>query len=283
MASMTAVSPASLSISIASRQNADRRLNVSPFSARVSARFSRVSLRVRAESSGDAEPAVETPSAATSPAAATTGSADEAAAPPKKKIIRRVKPAGAASAADDLLSAGRAVEQRGISMEGVAKVDRGEGQSLLRVLATVGGDALVLIVFAYIGRATHVSAAVDWELIKTAQPFLAGWLISALLFGDYSTATAAPSSPGDAAKSAAKTWALGVPLGIAFRSLIKGQPPQVPFLAVSLVMTAIFMLGWRAALATAMPGDAEAKKAQLNKSGNVFELMELLTSLTRRW
>ncbi|CAI7885980.1 unnamed protein product, partial [Closterium sp. NIES-54] len=71
-------------------------------------------------------------------------------------------------------------------------------------------------------------------------------------------------------------------LGIAFRSLIKGQPPQLPFLAVAIVMTSLLMLGWRAALAAALPGDG-GEKSKLDRKGSVFELLELLTSLVRRW
>ncbi|GJP43301.1 hypothetical protein CLOM_g2782 [Closterium sp. NIES-68] len=75
----------------------------------------RFTLRVRADASGDAEPVVEN-----APAAA--GSAE---APPKKKIIRRVKKPEGESAADDLLAPGRSVAERGVTVEGVAKVDRG--------------------------------------------------------------------------------------------------------------------------------------------------------------
>ncbi|CAI7878155.1 unnamed protein product [Closterium sp. NIES-53] len=240
---------------------------------RSAGKASRFTFRVRADASGgDAEPVVENASSA--------GSAE---APPKKKTIRRVKKPEGGSAADDLLAPGRSVEERGVTVEGVAKVDRGESSSTLaRALLTAGGDAAVLILFAYIGRATHVSAAIDWELIKTAQPFLAGWFISAIIFGDYSVGRPLPATPGDAAKEAGKTWALGVPLGIAFRSLIKGQPPQLPFLAVAIVMTSLLMLGWRAALAAALPGDG-GEKSKLDRKGSVFELLELLTSLVRRW
>ncbi|CAI5534424.1 unnamed protein product [Closterium sp. Naga37s-1] len=360
----------------------------------------RFTFRVRADAAGgDAESAVE-----------------NAPAPPKKKTIRRVKKPEGGSAADDLLAPGRSVEERGVTVEGVAKVDRGESSSTLaRALLTAGGDAAVLILFAYIGRATHVSAAIDWELIKTAQPFLAGWCISAIIFGDYSVGRPLPATPGDAAKEAGKTWALGVPvsgvevlrgvlgaskgrrcqggrktwalgvlvsavgvlggvagalhvmtlprleaaakvagkiwalgvlvtrhrvpqshqgpappaavpsshhchdltshsrlegcphsgsalqspfsppplpllphsspppstqlqLGIAFRSLIKGQPPQLPFLAVAIVMTSLLMLGWRAALAAALPGDG-GEKSKLDRKGSVFELLEVSSGL----
>ncbi|CAI6007923.1 unnamed protein product [Closterium sp. NIES-65] len=223
----------------------------------------RFTFRVRADAAGgDAEPAVE-----------------NAPAPPKKKTIRRVKKPEGGSAADDLLAPGRSVEERGVTVEGVAKVDRGESSSTLaRALLTAGGDAAVLILFAYIGRATHVSAAIDWELIKTAQPFLAGWCISAIIFGNYSVGRPLPATPGDAAKEAGKTWALGVPLGIAFRSLIKGQPPQLPFLAVAIVMTSLLMLGWRAALAAALPGDG-GEKSKLDRKGSVFELLEVSSGL----
>ncbi|CAI7894271.1 unnamed protein product, partial [Closterium sp. NIES-54] len=216
----------------------------------------RFTFRVRADASGgDAEPVVENASSA--------GSAE---APPKKKTIRRVKKPEGGSAADDLLAPGRSVEERGVTVEGVAKVDRGESSSTLaRALLTAGGDAAVLILFAYIGRATHVSAAIDWELIKTAQPFLAASSAAR-------TALLSPFSP----PSLSPPSLLPPPqlqLGIAFRSLIKGQPPQLPFLAVAIVMTSLLMLGWRAALAAALPGDG-GEKSKLDRKGSVFELLE---------
>ena len=45
------------------------------------------------------------------------------------------------------------------------------------------GDAAVLILFTYIGRATHVSSAVDLDLLISAFPFVTGeWDIQLSLY-----------------------------------------------------------------------------------------------------
>lgn len=52
-----------------------------------------------------------------------------------------------------------------------------------------------------------------------------------------------------AAITAAKVWALATPLGLVFRGLSRGYVPPVPFVIVSLVATAVVMVGWRSAYA----------------------------------
>eukprot|EP00270_Netrium_digitus_P007183 TRINITY_DN2091_c0_g1_i1.p1 TRINITY_DN2091_c0_g1~~TRINITY_DN2091_c0_g1_i1.p1 ORF type:complete len:318 (-),score=60.16 TRINITY_DN2091_c0_g1_i1:246-1199(-) len=192
----------------------------------------------------------------------------------------------------------RSVADYGVKLEGVAKIDDnsqlGVGQQLIRAGLLAGGDVLVLILFAWIGRATHVSPALDWSLIKTAEPFVDCWLFAAFLLGDYGVSVL-PKSESDppaagakaAALAAVKTWALGVPAGIVFRSFLKGQLPPPPFIVVSMASTAVLMIGWRAAF-----GEWERRKledmkttamASGNKKGDLFEFFELLTSLVRRW
>lgn len=93
-------------------------------------------------------------------------------------------------------------------------------------------------------------------------------------------------------------WALAAPLGLAFRAASKGYAPPVPFVIVSLVATAVFMIGWRTALAAATPdvvkaggagagsgpaAAAAAAKQRKDKRGNPLEFISLLVSLTKRW
>lgn len=58
---------------------------------------------------------------------------------------------------------------------------------------------------------------------------------------------------GPAAAAAAKTWALGVPLGVAIRSIGRGYVPAMSFIGISLAVTGVLMVGWRAALAAVTP------------------------------
>lgn len=56
-----------------------------------------------------------------------------------------------------------------------------------------------------------------------------------------------------AALAAAKTWALGVPLGVAIRSIGRGYVPAMSFIGISLAVTGVLMVGWRTALAAVTP------------------------------
>lgn len=57
------------------------------------------------------------------------------------------------------------------------------------------------------------------------------------------------SDVGAAAKTAAKVWAVGTPLGLVLRGVFKGYTPPVPFIIVSMVVTGVLMVGWRSAMA----------------------------------
>lgn len=43
-----------------------------------------------------------------------------------------------------------------------------------RVAFLVGGDIIVLLAFAAIGRLSHGMSVVDWDALRTADPFIAG-------------------------------------------------------------------------------------------------------------
>ncbi|GBF94799.1 hypothetical protein Rsub_07971 [Raphidocelis subcapitata] len=172
---------------------------------------------------------------------------------------------------------------------GVAAVDRGESDERAvdwgRVALLAGGDAAVLLAFAAVGRANHGEPLAG--ALETAAPFLIGWFAAAPFLGGYGR-DARGGAAGPAAAAAAKCWAVGAPLGLAVRGLSKGYMPPTPFIIVSLVATAVLMVGWRTGLAAATPEAAPASKAVLaqqrqNKRGNPFEFISLLMSLTKRW
>lgn len=52
-----------------------------------------------------------------------------------------------------------------------------------------------------------------------------------------------------AALTAAKTWAVAAPLGLVFRSILKGYPAPVPFIIVTCCVTGFLCIGWRSGLA----------------------------------
>ncbi|EIE23939.1 hypothetical protein COCSUDRAFT_62467 [Coccomyxa subellipsoidea C-169] len=134
-----------------------------------------------------------------------------------------------------------------------ATVDRGEdGPSLGRLALLVGGDAAALLLFAAIGRANHGESLDPASVLSVAWPFLVGWFGSAALLGGFGK-EAQGGRTGPAAITAAKCWALGTTVGVALRSLSRGYFPDKAFVIVSFAVTAVFLIGWRSALAAATP------------------------------
>lgn len=80
----------------------------------------------------------------------------------------------------------------------------------------------------------------------------AGWFTSGAVVGGYGSA-AQGGKVAPAALAAAKTWALGVPLGVAIRSIGRGYVPAMSFIGISLAVTGVLMVGWRTALAAVTP------------------------------
>ncbi len=81
---------------------------------------------------------------------------------------------------------------------------------------------------------------------------VSGWFLSGAFLGGFSK-EAQGGKAGPAAAAAAKTWALGVPLGIVIRSISRGYLPATSFMAVTLGVTGVLMVGWRTALAAVTP------------------------------
>lgn len=174
-------------------------------------------------------------------------------------------------------------------LEGVIQVERpgdGAAQSKLVSYAKVGllagGDLLCLLVFSAIGRLSHGLPVLDAETFKTADPFIAGWLLSSYLLGGFGDDAKGSNGVGNAVTVVAKSWVVGIPLGIAIRSVASGHLPQTPFILVAMGSTGVLLTAWRA-LASQLLSTGQSKKDDVYKKGNPFELFELLTSLVRRW
>jgi hypothetical protein len=177
------------------------------------------------------------------------------------------------------------------SWGGVAGVDRGESDDPTnwgRIALIVGGDVSALLLFAAVGRGSHGEVMSLVSVAGTAAPFLAGWLGAAVALGSYGKA-AQGGNTGAAAAAAAKAWAVGIPVGLAIRSVVRGYLPETVFIGVTLAVTAVLLVGWRSALAAATPEaaapatPAEALKRRKNKKGNPFEFLQLLSGLVGRW
>lgn len=80
----------------------------------------------------------------------------------------------------------------------------------------------------------------------------AGWFTSGALLGGFGQ-EAQGGKVGPAAAAATKTWAIGVPLGVAIRSLGRGYVPAMSFIGIAMGVTGVLMIGWRTALAALTP------------------------------
>jgi hypothetical protein len=103
---------------------------------------------------------------------------------------------------------------------------------------------------------------------------------AATLLGGYSQK--GNSSTGAAVATAAKVWAVAVPVALVIRSISRGYVPDKSFVIVSFAATAVLLVGWRAAFA-AVANKGNQQSLQRNKRGNPLEFLQLLASLTKRW
>lgn len=146
-----------------------------------------------------------------------------------------------------------------------------------------GGDVLAILLFSAIGRFSHGFSVFDGETLRTADPFIAGWVLSAYFLGGYGDDGRGVNGKTNAITAAVKSWALGIPLGILIRATGIGHIPPIKFMAVTMGSTAVLLIGWRALISNILADNGKSKKNDMYKRGNPFELFELLTSLVRRW
>ncbi|KAJ0981837.1 hypothetical protein J5N97_010092 [Dioscorea zingiberensis] len=173
-----------------------------------------------------------------------------------------------------------------VPLEGVIQFEKPSGPSKLlswvQVGILAGGDVLCLLLFAAFGRFNHGLPVVDLETARTADPFVAGWLLSAYFLGAFGDDGKGVNGPAKAIVAAAKSWAVGIPLGLAIRATTSGHIPPTPFILVTMGSTGILLIGWRALVCNFLP-KIQGQRNDAYRRGSPFELFELLTSLVRRW
>nr|WP_154921102.1 DUF3054 domain-containing protein [Microbacterium testaceum] len=101
-------------------------------------------------------------------------------------------------------------------------------------------DAVLVVVFAAIGRATHdgdVLGPLGSGLATTAWPFVAALLVGWLV-------TRAWRRPTAVVRTGLPVWAITVALGMVLRAL-SGQGIAVAFIIVATLTLALLLLGWR--------------------------------------
>ncbi|KAL5558708.1 hypothetical protein UlMin_034919 [Ulmus minor] len=178
------------------------------------------------------------------------------------------------------------VGQGDVPLEGVIQFEKPDTSSRFkkwgRVALFAGGDVLVLLVFAAIGRFSHGLSVFDTETLRTADPFIAGWFLSAYFLGGYGEDGRGMNGLSKGVTATVKSWALGIPIGVLIRAVTTSHFPAYTFILVTMGSTAVLLTGWRAILYSLIPGE-ESKKNDVYRRGSPFELFELLTSLVRRW
>ncbi|XP_010500170.1 PREDICTED: uncharacterized protein LOC104777594 [Camelina sativa] len=181
------------------------------------------------------------------------------------------------------------VGQENVPLEGVIQFDKPSSSTSSskftkwgRVALLAGGDVLALLIFSAIGRFSHGFPVFSIDTLHTADPFIAGWFLSAYFLGGYAEEGRGMKGRSNAVVAAAKSWIVGAPLGIVIRSASSGHIPASSFVLVTMGSTAVLLIGWRALLFSVLPTESK-KKDDTYRKGSAFELFELLTSLIRRW
>ncbi|XP_060199290.1 uncharacterized protein LOC132627744 [Lycium barbarum] len=181
------------------------------------------------------------------------------------------------------------VGQDSVPLEGVIQFEKPDSNNFRDklnkwgwVALLAGGDVAAILLFSAIGRFSHGFSVFDPDTLRTADPFIAGWLLSAYFLGGFGEDGRGKNGLFKAFIAATKSWSLGIPVGLAIRAASVGHIPPVNFIIVTMGSTAVLLIGWRTLLFSILPTD-KPKKNDVYKSGSPFELFELLTSLVRRW
>ncbi|WOL17698.1 hypothetical protein Cni_G26491 [Canna indica] len=173
-----------------------------------------------------------------------------------------------------------------VPLEGVIQFEKPGPSSKFVTWAQVGllagGDVLCLLIFSAIGRFSHGLPVFDFETLRTADPFVAGWVLSAYFLGGYGDDGRGVNGSTKGVLAAVKSWAIGIPFGIVIRSATSGHIPPTMFMLITMGSTGVLLIAWRALISNLLSTN-QSKKNDVYKRGSPFELFELLTSLVRRW
>ncbi|MEJ6489454.1 DUF3054 domain-containing protein [Leucobacter sp. USCH14] len=116
--------------------------------------------------------------------------------------------------------------------------DRRPGSAARRTAALAfGADALLVLLFAGIGRSSHERAPSMLGLLETAWPFVVGLGIAWL-------AALAFRHPLSIVRAGLPVWAGAVALGMLLRAAT-GSGTAPSFIIVATITLGVFLLGWR--------------------------------------
>ena len=103
----------------------------------------------------------------------------------------------------------------------------------------IGLDAVLVVVFSTFGRGAHSEGLGVAQVWGTAWPFLIGLAVGWMIL---LTTRRAPAATG----SGVLVWSATLVVGMGIRGLSDGRVPHWSFIVVAGVVTAVFLIGWRA-------------------------------------
>lgn len=104
------------------------------------------------------------------------------------------------------------------------------------------GDVAVLVAFAAGGVSFHeVEGSIVSELLRIVLPFWIGYFAIAWGF----EALEVRGSGKDFAWRSSVSWFVGMLCGLFLRGMQRGSPPDLPFVTIALIFTAVCFALWR--------------------------------------
>lgn len=119
--------------------------------------------------------------------------------------------------------------------------------TVYRLLLLIGGDALIFLLFAAIGRRSHSETDTLVQTALTALPFAAGWFIVAPWIGAFRRNI--DVQPRTMSLRTALAWLAAWPVGLLFRGIAEQKVPPLSFAIVTLISNMILLEVWRTACA----------------------------------
>ncbi len=109
----------------------------------------------------------------------------------------------------------------------------------------IAGDVIAMVLWVALGLASHRMSD-NWfqNVVRIVAPFLIGWVVVAPFTRVYDLG--ALRRPFTFMRRSATCWFLATILGLALRATLFGSGFVPVFAAVTLVVTAVLVLGWRA-------------------------------------
>lgn len=119
----------------------------------------------------------------------------------------------------------------------------------MRRWVPLGGDLLLFLVFAALGRASHGLLGDGnpvWGVLRAAAPFAVAWLALAPFFHGHRLEPEARARTVVLRTGGA--WLAAGLLGLILRSLALGRPAPLPFALITLFGNGALLIAWRLAL-----------------------------------